>query len=127
MGCLPECIAEVGSSYVVRSWREAALIDSVASAELTDKLLEEHPAWSPSGARAEADRLLSELDERLSGVLASYVRTGATDDYAANGVSLLGLQAMLSSTYLETLEVMSVHLSDPARARSIVTRRGVGR
>ena len=103
------------------------MIDSVSSAELAGKLLEEHPAWLPSGARAEANRLLSELDERLSGVLAGYVRTGATNDYAANGVSLLGLRAMLGSTYLETLEVMSVHLSDPARARSIVTRRGVGR
>ena len=103
------------------------MIDSVSTAELARKISEEHPAWAASGAQAEARRLLSALDGRLVDVLSAYVRSGVADDFVSGGVSLLGLQAMLRSTYLEALEVMSVHLADPARARAIVTRRGIGR
>lgn len=101
--------------------------DSVTVPELSHRLLLEHPSWAAGGAEAEARRLLSVIDDSLLRALALYVRDGVETDFEANGFSVLGLRALMGSTYLEALEVMSISLSDPKRARAIVTRRGMAR
>lgn len=101
--------------------------DSVTVSELSHRLLLEHPSWAAGGAEVEARRLLSVIDDSLSRTLALYVRDGVETDFEANGFSVLGLRALMGSTYLEALEVMSISLSDPKRARAIVTRRGMAR
>lgn len=103
------------------------MIQSISAKALARTLQAEHPAWTAEGAAEHAEQLIRQTDERLSEAVRLYVSDEIESDYHADGMSLLGLRALLNCTYLDAVEVMSVWLNDQEAGRALITRRGMAR